>query len=112
MKDSSIRRSNGSPRCQPKSFGKPSEVRPSAGRNELGLRRNAAIAIGNSGRSDLIPIVEKLAADPEESVAEAARWASKRLKLDQKAPENEIAYLAMIFAMYSPFASPISSALR
>ncbi len=54
-----------------------------------GLRRNAAIAIGNSGRSDLIPIVEKLAVDPEQSVAEAARWASKRLKLDQKAPEDE-----------------------
>src|SRR5581483_11231246 len=53
-----------------------------------GLRRNAAIAIGNSGRPDLIPTVEKLALDPEESVAEAARWASKRLKLGHKPADD------------------------
>jgi len=49
-----------------------------------GLRRNAAIAMGNSGNRDFLPILEKLANDEDESVAESARWASRRLA--KKAP--------------------------
>ncbi len=45
-----------------------------------GLRRNTAIAVGNSGRTDLAPLVDRLADDPDEAVSEAARWAAKRLK--------------------------------
>src|SRR5208283_3805686 len=45
-----------------------------------GLRRNAAIAMGNSGNPEFLPIIEKLATDEDESVAEAARWAKKRLQ--------------------------------
>ncbi|SPF40614.1 4Fe-4S ferredoxin, iron-sulfur binding protein [Candidatus Sulfotelmatobacter kueseliae] len=44
-----------------------------------GLRRNAAIAMGNSGNPEFLPLLEKLADDEEQSVAESARWARARL---------------------------------
>ncbi len=44
-----------------------------------GLRRNAAIAMGNSGNRDFVSLLEKLAEDEDESVAESARWAKARL---------------------------------
>jgi epoxyqueuosine reductase len=48
-----------------------------------GLRRNVAIAMGNSGNRDFLPALEKLAADADqeedESVAESARWAKTQL---------------------------------
>jgi epoxyqueuosine reductase len=48
------------------------------GRNRM--VRNAAIAAGNSGRSELVPVLEKLASDEDEVVAEAASWALGRLR--------------------------------
>ncbi len=45
-----------------------------------GVRRNAAIAMGNSGREQFLPVLEKLAGDEDESVAESARWAINRVK--------------------------------
>jgi epoxyqueuosine reductase len=45
----------------------------------VGLRRNAVIAMGNSGNRRFVPILEKLAADEDPVVAEHARWAAKRL---------------------------------
>jgi len=45
-----------------------------------GLRRNALIAIGNSGNRQFLPITERLARDEDASVAEAAHWASTRLR--------------------------------
>jgi epoxyqueuosine reductase len=44
------------------------------------LVRNVCYAIGNSGRPDLAPVLEPLAADPDPTVAEAASWALERLK--------------------------------
>jgi len=44
-----------------------------------GLRRNAAIAMGNSRNPEFLPVLEKLAADEDDSVAESARWAKSRL---------------------------------
>jgi len=44
-----------------------------------GLRRNAAIAMGNSGDPRFLALLEKLLADEDESVAESARWAQSRL---------------------------------
>ncbi len=44
-----------------------------------GLRRNAAIAMGNSGNQEFLPLLENLAADEDESVSESARWAKNRL---------------------------------
>jgi epoxyqueuosine reductase len=41
--------------------------------------RNAAIAAGNSGRTELVPVLEKLTADADAVVAEAAQWALGRL---------------------------------
>jgi len=45
-----------------------------------GLRRNALIAIGNSGELGLLPVSEKLIFDQDESVSECARWAQVRLQ--------------------------------
>ena len=47
-----------------------------------GLRRNAAIAIGNSRRREFLPILEKLAQDDDEIVAESARWALLQFQED------------------------------
>jgi epoxyqueuosine reductase len=45
-----------------------------------GLRRNALIAIGNSGNRDLLPVAQSQSHDDDEAVAEAARWAVARLQ--------------------------------
>ena len=42
--------------------------------------RNVAYAIGNSGEKHLKPGVQSLTADPDATVAEAARWAVERLQ--------------------------------
>jgi len=47
------------------------------GRNRFA--RNVAIAIGNSGRADLLPAVRALAADADPVVAEAGQWAAAQL---------------------------------
>jgi epoxyqueuosine reductase len=45
----------------------------------LGLRRNAAIAMGNSGQGRFAPWLEKWAAAADEGLRTAARWALERL---------------------------------
>ena len=42
--------------------------------------RNVLYAIGNSGRPEFIAVVQPLCADPDETVADAARWALSRLQ--------------------------------
>ncbi len=44
-----------------------------------GLRRNVAIAMGNSADRKFLPLLEQLAADEDQSVAESALWARKQL---------------------------------
>ena len=44
-----------------------------------GLRRNAVIAMGNSGQRRFVPQLEKLASDEDPVVAESARWALSKL---------------------------------
>jgi epoxyqueuosine reductase len=44
-----------------------------------GLRRNAVIAMGNSGNRRFISTLEKLAADEDPVVAEHAKWAARKL---------------------------------
>jgi epoxyqueuosine reductase len=43
------------------------------------LRRNAVIAMGNSGDERIGPLLERLKADEDPVVAESAEWAAKRL---------------------------------
>jgi epoxyqueuosine reductase len=45
-----------------------------------GLRRNAAIAMGNSGDLQFTAHLERLAADEDSTIAEHARWALEQLK--------------------------------
>jgi epoxyqueuosine reductase len=44
-----------------------------------GLRRNAVIAMGNSGNREFIPALEKLTADEDAVIADTAGWALKKL---------------------------------
>jgi epoxyqueuosine reductase len=45
-----------------------------------GLRRNAAIAMGNSGEPEFLSLLDRFTEDEDESVAESARWAKARIK--------------------------------
>ncbi len=45
-----------------------------------GLRRNAVIAMGNSGNRQFLPLLQALVLDVDESVAESARWEMERLR--------------------------------
>ena len=44
-----------------------------------GLRRNAVIAMGNSGNREHVPTLEKLRADEDAVIADSAAWALKKL---------------------------------
>jgi epoxyqueuosine reductase len=44
-----------------------------------GLRRNAVIAMGNTGDKKFVPTLKQLCEDPDPVVAEHARWAAARL---------------------------------
>ena len=48
-----------------------------------GLRRNLAVALGNSGVTSLRPLLEELAGDEDTVVAEHARWALQKFKAQQ-----------------------------
>jgi epoxyqueuosine reductase len=45
------------------------------------LRRNAVIAMGNSGDKKFLPTLKELCEDADPMVAEHARWALGRLEL-------------------------------
>ena len=45
-----------------------------------GLRRNAVIAIGNSGDRKFLPVLEKIAKDEDPVLAETAQWARAKLQ--------------------------------
>jgi epoxyqueuosine reductase len=47
----------------------------------LGLRRNAAIAMGNSGQGRFAPWLEKWAEAADEGLRTAVRWALEKLKI-------------------------------
>jgi len=44
-----------------------------------GLLRNVAIAMGNSGRDEYVPMLDEMAASPDGVVAEHARWAIEQI---------------------------------
>jgi epoxyqueuosine reductase len=45
-----------------------------------GLLRNIAIVLGNTGAPAAIPALERTAGDPDPVIAEACRWAIKRIE--------------------------------
>jgi epoxyqueuosine reductase len=45
-----------------------------------GLKRNVAIAMGNSGNKDFIPLLEIMASDPDPVIAEHAQWSLNKLR--------------------------------
>jgi epoxyqueuosine reductase len=45
-----------------------------------GLRRNAAIAMGNSGDRKFLATLDKLCDAEDETLAESARWAAEKLR--------------------------------
>lgn len=45
-----------------------------------GLRRNAVIAMGNSGDRQFLPLLEALVVDEDEAVADSAHWAVEKLR--------------------------------
>jgi epoxyqueuosine reductase len=49
-----------------------------------GLRRNVAIAMGNSGNKEFLPLLEHLASDEDEFVRESALWAKTQLATPTK----------------------------
>jgi len=49
-----------------------------------GVRRNVAIAMGNSGDRRFLPALEKLACDQDAVIAETARWAKTRLTAESE----------------------------
>jgi epoxyqueuosine reductase len=44
------------------------------------LRRNALVALGNSGEAALAPVAERYAEGDDELLADHARWALERLR--------------------------------
>jgi epoxyqueuosine reductase len=49
-----------------------------------GLRRNAVVAMGNSGNPGFLPLIQQLAGDEDQVVAETAHWALAALRRKQK----------------------------
>jgi epoxyqueuosine reductase len=47
-----------------------------------GIRRNAAVAMGNSGNREFVPQLQEMANDPDENIAEHARWALEKLSTE------------------------------
>jgi epoxyqueuosine reductase len=45
-----------------------------------GLKRNVAIAMGNSGNKGFIPLLERMAADPDPVIASHAQWSLEKLR--------------------------------
>jgi epoxyqueuosine reductase len=44
-----------------------------------GLKRNVAVAMGNSGNNDFVPDLQKMADEPDPVIAEHAEWALRKL---------------------------------
>ena len=45
-----------------------------------GLRRNAVLAMGNSGNEEFLPVLQTLSVDEDPVIAESASWAEARIK--------------------------------
>jgi epoxyqueuosine reductase len=54
-----------------------------------GLRRNAIVAMGNSGHREFMPLLQKLAGDDDPVIAESAAWALGQFEV-QAQPQPEL----------------------
>ncbi|HVR27045.1 MAG TPA: tRNA epoxyqueuosine(34) reductase QueG [Candidatus Polarisedimenticolia bacterium] len=63
----------------PKEFRSTFKNSPVRRAKRAGLRRNAVIAMGNSGDKKFLSQLERLAADEDEVIAESAAWAIRKL---------------------------------
>ena len=54
-----------------------------------GFLRNVAVAMGNSGNRDFLPLLERLASSPDPVVSEHALWAIEQLKDKEPAARSE-----------------------
>ena len=63
----------------PETFGEKFRRSPLKRARRNGLRRNALIAIGNSGNPSFLPVVERAAQDEDLVVADTAQWARRRI---------------------------------
>jgi len=45
-----------------------------------GVRRNAIIAMGNSGNREFIPLLERIKSDDDEAISDCATWAIEKLR--------------------------------
>ena len=55
-----------------------------------GIRRNAVIAMGNSGNRQFLPALTELSHDEDEVIAEHARWAENKLRTGKQPLGTEI----------------------
>ena len=56
-----------------------------------GLRRNAVIAMGNSGDQEFLPLLDRLAEDSDDVVKESAQWAARKLNAMRREADGEAA---------------------
>jgi epoxyqueuosine reductase len=63
----------------PEEFRRTFKTSPLRRAKRAGLRRNAVIAMGNSGDRNFLPQLKKLATDDDEVVAQSAVWAIQKL---------------------------------
>jgi epoxyqueuosine reductase len=68
----------------PAEFRKKFEGSPVRRAKRSGLRRNAVVAMGNSGNRNFLPTLKKLTQDEDEVVAEHAAWAQGRLRTEDR----------------------------
>jgi epoxyqueuosine reductase len=54
-----------------------------------GLRRNAVVAMGNSGDPGFLPVLQRLAKDADENVAAHAAWAVGKLESAEDQPQQK-----------------------
>ncbi len=63
----------------PEQFREAFRASPIRRTKRAGLRRNAAIAMGNSGNQGFLPLLDQMSADEDSTVREMAQWAANRL---------------------------------
>jgi epoxyqueuosine reductase len=55
-----------------------------------GIRRNAVVAMGNSGNSQFLPVLADLTRDEDGVISEHARWAENKLRTENQQPGTKI----------------------